>query len=156
GNYLTGILGFTELTAKHVPEGSLPQRYLREVWQSAKDGASWVHKLQSLSQAKPTQFEPTDLASVLREETDRLRPLWGEAVTLVTTLEEPLPRLEVAREPLRQILAQLLDNAREAIDGPGDVTLAARSCQLGPVESEALLGNPRPGTFVEITIADTG
>src|SRR5207302_823481 len=115
GNYLTGILGFTELTAKHVPEGSLPQRYLKEVWQSARDGATWVHKLQSLSQARSPQFEPADPAQVVREETDRLRPLWGEAVALVTNLAEPLPRLDVARKPFRQVVAQLLDNAREAI-----------------------------------------
>jgi signal transduction histidine kinase len=156
GNYLTGILGFAELTAKHVPEGSLPQRYLKEVWQSAKDGASWVHKLQSLSQAKAPHFEPTDLAGVVREETDRLRPLCGDAVTLLTSLEEPLPRLDVGKEPLRQVVAQLLDNAREAIEGQGTITLAARTVQLGPADGEGLLGNPKPGAFVEITIGDTG
>ncbi|HWY87299.1 MAG TPA: hypothetical protein VNX28_11270 [Gemmataceae bacterium] len=57
GNYLTGILGFTELTVKQVPEGTLPHIYLNEVWRSAKEGAGWVHKLQTLSRGKAPRFD---------------------------------------------------------------------------------------------------
>jgi signal transduction histidine kinase len=156
GNYLTGILGFTELTVKQIPEGSLPQRYLKEVWQSAKDGASWVHKLQSLGQAKIPHFEPTDLASLVREEESRVQSLCGNAVTVVTHVEGPLAPLDVAREPLRQVLAHLLDNAREAIEGQGVVRLTARMVHLGPGECQVLLGSPKPGAYAEIAITDTG
>jgi signal transduction histidine kinase len=156
GNYLTGILGFTELTAKQIPEGSLPQRYLKEVWQSAKDGASWVHKLQSLGQAKIPHFEPTDLAELVQEEENRVKPLWGNAVRVVTNVEAKMTRLDVAREPLRQVLAHLLDNGREAIEGEGLVTLAARTSHLTPAECQGLLGCPKPGAYAEIAITDTG
>ena len=53
-------------------------------------------------------------------------------------------------------MAQLLDNAREAIPGHGMITLAARAVHLGAGDCQELLGNPQPGAFVAITITDTG
>jgi signal transduction histidine kinase len=156
GNYLTGILGFTELALKELPEESLPRRYLTEVCEAAKDGAGWVHRLQNLRRGQPSRFEPTDLASVAHDEQERTRSSRGEAVALTMDLEGALPLVQVDSESLRLVLAHLLDNAREAIPDAGAITLAARTVQLKDVDCQELLGSARPGTFVEITIADTG
>jgi signal transduction histidine kinase len=156
GNYLTGILGFTELTVKQVPEGTLPYFYLNEVWRSAKEGAAWVHKLQTLSRGKAQRFEPTDLAPLVREEEDRIRPLLRGATSLAIALESSLPPVDIDRESLRQLLGHLLDNAREAIPDHGMITLAARTVHLGAGDCEELLGKAEPGDFVAITITDTG
>jgi signal transduction histidine kinase len=157
GNFLTGILGFTELALSQLADGSLPQRYLKEVLESARKGAGWVHKLQVLSRRQLLPLVPTDLAALVREEGERLVPLWGSAISLVTRVAPGLPPLGADRESVRQILEHLLDNAREAIsDQEGTITLSARAVELDAVRCDALLGSPRPGTYVEITVTDTG
>src|SRR2546425_809917 len=61
GNMLTGILGFTELTLNQLSPESLPHRYLKEVMQSAKSGAAWIHKLQLFSRRTLSPFWPSTL-----------------------------------------------------------------------------------------------
>jgi CheY-like chemotaxis protein len=50
----------------------------------------------------------------------------------------------------------LLDNAREAISGPGVVALSARATELSAEDCLDLIGRPSPGHFVEISVTDTG
>src|SRR2546425_600277 len=46
GNFLTGIMGFTELSLSQAPLDSTLHKYLDEVLQSAKQGADWIRRLQ--------------------------------------------------------------------------------------------------------------
>jgi signal transduction histidine kinase len=57
---------------------------------------------------------------------------------------------------LRQVLGQVLDNAGEAVRGPGTVTVAARTTVLTAADCLDLFGNARPGPHVEVTVTDTG
>src|SRR5262249_8783800 len=59
-------------------------------------------------------------------------------------------------EQLVEVLGAVLDNAREAISGPGRVTLTARARALAHADCLDLLGNPSPGTFVEVEVTDSG
>ena len=45
GNYLTGIMGFTELSLSQAPPDSTLHRYLEEVLESARQGADWIRRL---------------------------------------------------------------------------------------------------------------
>jgi signal transduction histidine kinase/ActR/RegA family two-component response regulator len=156
GNVLTGILGFSELSLAQIPANSLPRRYADEVWQSAHQGAIWVQKLQLFSRRRSQAFLPASLPAVVAEEEARVRPVWKSAVALHVALPSELPAVAVDGESLREVLAQLLDNAREAIAGEGVVTLSARLVELTGPDCQELLGNTAPGPHVEITIADSG
>ncbi len=156
GNVLTGILGFTELSLAQLPADSLPGRYLREVWQSAQQGAQWVNQLQLFSRRTPPPFWPAHLPPIVQEETSRLRAAWGGDIALLAALAEDLPPLAMDAESLKQLLRPLFDNAREAIAGKGVVTISARTTDLTAADCLDLLGSARPGRFVEITITDTG
>jgi len=158
GNVLTGILGFSELSLSQLPVNSLPRRYVDEVWQSAQRGAHWVQKLQLFSRRRPQpqHFLPAALGAVVAKEEARVRPAWDGAVLLNVAVPAQLPGLGIDDESLREILAQLLDNAREAIAGQGVVSLSARLTELTDRDCQELLGNTAPGSHVEITIADSG
>lgn len=156
GNVLTGILGFAELTLSQLPENSLPRQYLQEVWQSARRGAQWIHKLQIFSRKSSPEAVPTRLANIIADEEARVRQLWGGSVTFVVALTPDLPLVALDAESLKQIVAALLDNAREAIDGQGVVTLSARTTELAERDCLDLIGNTQPGQHVEITITDSG
>ena len=156
GNVLTGILGFCELSLSQLPAGSLPRRYVDEVWQSAQKGARWVQKLQWFSRRRPQQFVPASLPAVIAQEQARVRATWPGTVTLNVTLPADLPGVGLDAESLSEIFIQLLDNAREAIAGQGGVSVAACSTELKEDDCRQLFGNAQPGPYVEITIADTG
>jgi signal transduction histidine kinase len=156
GNLLTGMLGFTELCLNQLDPRSLPHRFLGEVLQSAKEGADWVRKLQTSSRrsaAPDARCAPLD---VIAQEQGRLDKAWAGKANLHAHLPPALPPVALNAANLQTLLMHLLDNARESLDQPGNVSLSARETTLSATECLALLGQPRPGRFVEIAIADTG
>ncbi len=156
GNILTGILGFSELTLSLLTPETLPHRYLKEVWEAARGGANWIHQLQMFSRRLTPRPMPTALATVVAQEQARLRPAWGDNVQLVLALADNLPTVVLDPDALRNLLGPLLDNACEAIQGSGVVTLAARTVDLNDRDCLSLVGPPLPGPHVEVTITDTG
>jgi signal transduction histidine kinase len=154
GNLLTGILGYAELGLDELPAGSVPHRYLKEILRSAQRAVAWARRLQSLGRPPATILRPASLHEAVAAEKARVRPAWGERVVLKVSLEENLPLLAIHTDSLQQALAALLDNAREAISGNGTVAISARKMRLA--EDHQLHGNPRPGRYVEIAVADDG
>ncbi|RYZ92660.1 MAG: PAS domain S-box protein [Proteobacteria bacterium] len=59
------------------------------------------------------------------------------------------------RVQLNQVVMNLILNARDSISGEGAINLSARKIEVGPGEV-AFSGNPVPGRYLEIVVADTG
>jgi signal transduction histidine kinase/CheY-like chemotaxis protein len=136
GNILTGILGFSELslTQSVTPDSAL-HRYLMEVYRGAQAGAAFT--------------------AVLRDEEVRVRLLWGESPFRLAVPED-LPPLGIDADHLRQVLATLLDNARDAAGPSGTVLCSARLTRLTADDCLDYYGDPRPGEHIEIVVADDG
>jgi signal transduction histidine kinase len=155
-NVLTGILGFSELALSQMPSDSPTRRFVKEAWESAQRGAEWIQKLHLFSRRGLTQPPATPLAPQAAAEQARLLPELSPAVSLRLDIPDTLPPLAIAPELLHRVLAELLDNARRAVDGAGTVTLSARAAELGPEECRRFLGAPAPGRHVAISVRDTG
>jgi signal transduction histidine kinase/CheY-like chemotaxis protein len=156
GNILTGILGFSELslTQNVSPESAL-HRYLMEVYRGAQAGAAFTHQLRLFSRRHPMTPRPTTLAEVVRDEETRVRSLWANAPSQFT-LPDDLPLLGIDADNLRQVLAALLDNAREAAGPTGTVQFSARLTRLTSDDCLDYFGDARPGAHVEIAVTDDG
>jgi signal transduction histidine kinase/ActR/RegA family two-component response regulator len=156
GNILTGILGFSELSlTQNVPPESALHRYLTEVYRGAQAGAAFTHQLRMFSRRHPVSPRPCGLAAVLADEETRVRLSWGDAPFSVTTAED-LPPVAIDADHLRQVLAAVLDNAREAAGPTGKVGLTARPCRLTSADCLDYFGDARPGRHVEISVTDDG
>jgi signal transduction histidine kinase/CheY-like chemotaxis protein len=157
GNVLTGVLGFSELAlAQQVPANTPLHSYLTEVFRGASNGAAFTHQLRLFARRQSASSRPSHLAPVLAEEEQRLRAAHGSRLNLRVSAPADLPAVALDPEHLRPVLAALLDNACEALAGPGSVSVSARLTELGPAEALDLFGAARPGPHVEVTIADTG
>ncbi len=160
GNVLTGILGFSELAlAQQVPATSPLHSYLTEVYRGAQTGAQFTHQLRLFSRRQSTSSRACALAPLLAEEEKRLCPPGareGSPLTLNVSLPNDLPPLALDSDHLRQVLGALLDNAREALAGPGSIAISARLTALTEADCHDLYGAARPGPHVEVCIADTG
>jgi CheY-like chemotaxis protein len=156
GNYLTGILGFTELSLSQVPSDRLLHKYLQEVWESAQRGAAWIHRLHLFCRRSPAQTWPTVLATVLDTEEARLRSAGITGPRWTSKLPADLPLLNIDAEALQAALTELVNNAREASGDRAMVAIAAQVRELTQNNCDELLGSAQPGPHVELTVADDG
>lgn len=155
-NLLTGVLGFAELTLNQLSPGSSPHQFLSEVCQSARQGATWVHKLQAFSRRSRPANVWCNLADAMAFQQQRVRSTWPGKAEFAAWLPPDLPPVALEAASLHTVLEQLLDNAQEALEKPGIITLKARALDLAEQDCLLLLGQPRPGRFVEVTVTDPG
>lgn len=155
GNFLTGIMGFTELAQSRAGADSTLAMYLQEVMLSANQGAEWIRRLHKFCQRRTGPIWPTHLASLLlaNEARDQSQ---GSQQRCVIDVPADLPLLEIDAGSLQSILQELLNNAREAMKDKGSVTVQARVKDVTAAECENTLGLLAPGSCVEITITDDG
>jgi signal transduction histidine kinase/FixJ family two-component response regulator len=157
GNVLTGILGFSELALSQAVAPDTPlHAYLTEVYRAAQHGGQYINRLRLFARRQASGNRSCNPAAILAEEETRLRPTLGNNVRLRLEVADDLPAATLEAEQLRQVLAILLENAREAIADAGSITVSARPVQLSAAEARDLFGSARAGAHLEITIADDG
>lgn len=132
-NILTGMLGNLDLLEEAV-SGSEAQRQLRAVIEGAEQAARLTQRLLAFGQQQTVQPRPQDLAKVILRVERWLRHLCGSDIELVLAVGEGLPSVEADPVELEQILFNLVGNARDAIEGPGTVTVATRVERVEGVE----------------------
>jgi CheY-like chemotaxis protein/nitrogen-specific signal transduction histidine kinase len=157
GNVLTGILGFTELALiQQVPSNTPLHSHLQEVYRAAQTGAQYTQQLRLFSRRQSTSSRATALPALLAEQEARLFAVQPTGLTVRLALPSDLPPVALDVEQMHQVLTVLFDNAREAILGPGVISVSARVVELDESGCQSLYGDVRPGPHVEIIIADTG
>lgn len=151
-NPLTGVLTFTSLLRKKMPDGSADAEDLDLVIRETKRCASIIRRLLDFAREKTPEKALVDL-NLLVTDTVRFveRSAALQQVEIATELDEDLPSLSVDPDLIKQVLINILVNAQQAIDGPGRITV--RSRVLPP---RKLAGAPAATPVVEIAISDTG
>jgi signal transduction histidine kinase/ActR/RegA family two-component response regulator len=156
GNVLTGIVGFCDLSlALKLPAESQVSRYLRELQRCAQNGAQLTQLLRLFSRRQAGGVQPCETATVVAEEAARVAAAGG-GFTVHTAVADGLPPVAVDAGQLRQVLAALLENARDAMQGAGAASVFARPVELTADDCLDLYGDARPGPHVEIAVADSG
>jgi signal transduction histidine kinase/CheY-like chemotaxis protein len=157
GNILTGILGFSELAlTQQITTNSSLHAYLTEAHNGAQNGAHYTNQLHLFARRHAATQRSCELAAVLSEEENRLRSSLPTNVQLRLDLAADLPAVAMEAESLRQTLAIVLDNAREALTGAGVIEVSARTSELSACAASELFGDVRPGTHLDIRVADSG
>ena len=157
GNVLTGILGFTELAlSQPIPANTPLHSYLQEVYRAAQTGAQFTHQLRLFSRRQSASSRPSNLAAVLIEQEARLFAAQPTGLNLQLDVAHDLPAVALDAEHLHQVLTALLDNAREALVGPGSISVSARVVNLTSGDCQEFYGSLQPGPHIEVIIADTG
>jgi signal transduction histidine kinase len=156
GNFLTGIMGFTELSLSQASLDTTLHRYLQEVLESAKQGADWIRRLHGFCRRGDSACWPTQLSSVLDQEENRLRALGVLGVRWQAQLPRELPLVAIEAGALQAALGEVIANAREALKDSGTITVTARERDVDAGDCQTLIGSVRPGRHVEISITDDG
>ena len=140
-NPLTGVLTFSSLMRKKVPDGSQDAADLDLVIRETKRCAAIIRRLLDFAREKKPEKQYADLNRLI-EETARIveRPAHLRDIEIRMELDRSLPAVWADADQIKQVMMNMLVNAQHAIEQKGSITLRTRKL----------------GDQVEISIIDSG
>jgi len=142
-NLLTGIVLCSDLLLAGLEKDSPLRRYALEIRGAGAQGAGLVQQL--LAVARERRSEPCLLRfnDVIAETRELLLRLIGENIELATELDPELEAITMDPAQARQILLNLVLNARDAMPAGGRIVLLTRNSST-------------PATAIEFEVCDNG
>ncbi len=128
---------------------------LKELQSQAKRAANLTRQLLMFSRRSVMQMAVMDLNEVVRNLLKMLSRLLGEHVTIDFHSDDQLPPIEGDTGMLEQVLLNLAVNARDAMPKGGQLTITSSTVEMDAKKAK-LFNERRVGTFVRLTVADTG
>ncbi len=154
-NMLAVILGHVELAMAAVPSDHPLNADLMEINKAAQRSRDLTRQL--LAFARRQTMEPVilDLNEHLKDDLAMLGRLIGEDIELAWFPAAELWPVKMDPGQIIQILTNLCVNARDAIEGPGKVTVETGNVSFGEGYCNAHLGYAA-GDYVMIAVSDDG
>jgi len=141
-NPLGTILLFSDMLYKETPEGDPRRDDLRMIIDETARAKTIVADLLNFARQQSVTFQDTDLHVLLDDviECVKHQPAF-EKVTIIRAYNHELPYIQADPDQLQQVFINLMNNAAEAMEKGGAITLSTR---------------PVDGQWVEVKVADTG
>ena len=154
-NMLQAILGYSELALDQVPDIHPLHEVIGEIRKSALRSSNLTRQLQAFARRQPLAPQPVNINEAIGNMTGLLHRLLGSNIRLEWRPAADLGSVMLDPGQIDQIVANLCVNARDALDGTGQVEIETRSVDLSDAEA-ALLQNIAPGPCVRLTVRDDG
>ena len=154
-NMLSVILGHADLALETVPPGTPVHDDLREIRAAAVRSAGLTRQLLGFSRRQPIEPRVLDLNDTVGGMLKLLRRLIGEEIELAWLPGPGLWPIAIDPAQVDQILANLLVNARDAIDGVGQVRIETANVHRTAADLAGEAGLA-PGPHVMLAVHDTG
>jgi PAS domain S-box-containing protein len=122
---------------------------------AALSGSELTRRLLAFARRQPLQPEQTDVNRLLEELTHLLRRTLGENIEIALELEPNIPRVTVDRVQLETAIANLANNARDAMPNGGRLVVASRNGYLDQDYAKQH-AEVVPGNYVVIEVTDSG
>jgi two-component system NtrC family sensor kinase len=152
-NPLTGVLTFSHLVRKKMPEGSPEAEDLDLVIQETKRCAAIIRRLLDFAREQAPEKKFSDLNGLIEETTHLIeQPAHVEDIDITLDLDEQLPAIWIDEDLIRQVIMNILVNAQHAIEGEGNITIRTRVLP----EYKGSKPGVRQVPMVAISITDTG
>jgi two-component system NtrC family sensor kinase len=152
-NPLTGVLTFSHLVRRNLPDDSRDAADLDLVIRETKRCASIIRRLLDFSREKTPEKAYGNLNTIIEEVVKLIEPpAQVEDIEIVTNHDEQLPLVWLDENLIKQVIMNMLVNARHAIESDGTITISTGLCRKEDCpESITAFGD-----MAKITIADTG
>ena len=159
-NLLTGIIGSASLALETVQPESTTHRMLEIVLSSADRAAQLTRQLLAYAGKGSYVINFLDLSDMARQASNALRPTLSPPIEFRFELRDELPQLRADPSQIRQLIANLIENAAEAIgeNRHGIVTLRTDVLRVEDprLYAAASAGQIAAGTYVVLQVEDTG
>jgi len=154
-NLLFVILSCTDFAIRKVDSSAPMLPDLLEVQSAAERAAVLTQQLLAFGCRQPRQPQRLQLNAVVSGVEHMVRSMLSERVALTFELAPELGCVMADRGQLEQILLNLVINARDAMDGVGELRIVTREVRVGD-EGEAWPLVSETGRIAVFAVADTG
>ncbi len=152
-NILQIILGFSELIDQHPEDRENVIKDLAIIRQSAGQAAELTRQLLAFSRKQTADLKTVNVSELVSRMLPILRRTLGEDVGLEAGIDDPGVFIKADEGQLQQVLMNLAVNSRDAMPAGGSLTVEIRKVVIA---EGAAGGEPHPGPYALITVADTG
>jgi len=149
-NMLTGVFGNIELARMNTDPRNPVYRWLTEAGLASVRAQELTRRLLTFSPGGAPSVGPVDLETIVRESISRC--LNGTDCTGEVIVRSDVPPAKADRRQMRQLIDNLIENAREAMPEGGTISVVVENETVAN-ESPLPLG---PGRYVHLGIRDTG
>lgn len=154
-NLLTGILGYTHILQKQLPQPNPHHTEVSEIQKAAMRAASLTQQLLTFSRKQVVSQRIVNLNQLIEEAKRMLDRILGEDIEFVTNLAEDLLPVKIDPHQFDQIMINLAANARDAMTGGGK--LYVETANIKPTEIDAHLQlDLIDCDYVRVVVTDTG
>ncbi|MDI6756003.1 MAG: GAF domain-containing protein, partial [Thermodesulfobacteriota bacterium] len=149
-NLLTGIMGNISLARLSFHPGDKTLTYLENAENLCVRASELTKKLLTFSKGG-TPIKKTVFIGDFLKETVRM-PLSGSNVRCELNIPEDLWPVEIDEGQMRQVIYNIVINAREAMPGGGTINIVAENITHGPADRHS----SKDGKYVRVSIKDHG
>ena len=153
-NKLTIIGGFTRVALSQVSANDGLHESLQEIERAASHSAKMIAQLLTLSRPQSPDQKPSRLNHLIESMLPSLERLAGAQVQLNTTLAGDVGSVRLDPVQLEQAVTNLATNARDAMEGHGQLALTTANVHIS--EAEATEHGAAPGDHVVLSVTDNG
>ena len=150
-NVLQIISGNLQLLQLGLDGDPLAARRIASASAAVERGAKLSAQLLAFARRQPLKPLVTDLAQLLRSTEELLRRATGESIETRWLLADDCWRALVDPHQLENVILNLAINARDAMDGQGQLTIELSNSVLGSDHADVA-----PGDYVQLAVSDTG
>ena len=152
-NMLAVVTGGLELAARSLPANPVAaRRHIDSAAEGATRAAELTRRLLAFSREESLKPEATPLAALVAGMRDLFDRTLGDGITVVLHDMSRSWRVRADRVQLENALLNLAVNARDAMDGRGELTITTGAATL--IDGE--VGDCPAGDYLTVTVTDTG
>lgn len=151
-NLLTVIRGYSGLLLHALPEADPARSDLSAIDKAATTAERLTSQLLACSRPHSWQPEPLGVNGQVIRLVDTLRGILGGDVDLVTDLADGVWEVEFDPVQFEEVLVHLTNNAREAMNGGGRMSIVTGNTRLNGADS----GGWPAGEYAMLSVSDTG
>jgi two-component system cell cycle sensor histidine kinase/response regulator CckA len=153
-NVLCVIMAYSESLLRKIGSDTAYRKDMEQIRTAADRGARLTRQLLVFSRREKVEPTALDLNEVVSRVDDMLRRLIGQDIELELQLHPRLKRVTADLGLIEQMIVNLAVNARDAMPQGGRLVIGTSETVIG--ESNGPLPDLPPGTYVTLTITDTG
>lgn len=151
-NFLTAILGYSDLLVAEVEGRGTGAKYLSEIRSAAGRAASLTKQLLTFSRREPLEPRVLEVHKLIHNLERSILRLLGENISVLCDLMPQKKYIKVDPDQFTQIIINLAVNARDAMPAGGTLLLKTETvCANGKAPPEM-----PPGKYIGISITDNG
>ncbi len=154
-NMLSVVMGNAELLTMNNALDSSAKARISSIRDAAGRSASLVRQLLAFARKQTISPRKINLNNAISGMLKMLHRLIGEDIDLEWIPGSELPPVLIDPSQIDQVLANLMVNARDAIDGVGKITIETQSIEIDEAYCNGHAGF-YPGTFSMLSISDNG